>query len=92
MLVLGLSGFLIYDSATEGMSRAEAQKQLMNLKSDYKYIQRDLEYSIKKLNINSELIAIQQQKIESLLRKNEITEAELNEAKNLMQEIFYTDF
>lgn len=87
LLVLGLSGFLIYDSATEGMSRAEAQKQLMNLKSDYKYIQRDLEYSIKKLNINSELIATQQQKIESLLRKNEITEAELNEAKNLMQEI-----
>lgn len=87
LLVLGLSGFLVYDSATEGMSRAEAQKQLMNLKSDYKYIQRDLEYSIKKLNINSELIAIQQQKIEFLLRKNEITEAELNEAKNLMQEI-----
>ena len=87
LLVLGLSGFLIYDSATEGMSRAEAQKQLMNLKSDYEYIQRDLEYSIKKLNINSELIATQQQKIESLLRKNEITEAELNEAKNLMQEI-----
>ena len=27
LLVLGLSGFLIYDSATEGMSRAEAQKQ-----------------------------------------------------------------
>ena len=53
LLVLGLSGFLIYDSATEGMSRAEAQKQLMNLKSDYKYIQRDLEYSIKKLNINN---------------------------------------
>lgn len=87
LLVLGLSGFLIYDSVTEGMSRAEAQKQLMNLKSDYEYIQRDLEYSIKKLNINSELIATQQQKIESLLRKNEITEAELNEAKNLMQEI-----
>lgn len=87
LLVLGLSGFLIYDSATEGMSRAEVQKQFMNLKSDYKYIQRDLEYSIKKLNINSELIATQQQKIESLLRKNEITEAELNEAKNLMQEI-----
>lgn len=86
-LVLGLSGYLIYDASTHSLSKAEVKSELNDLKNDYKFIRKDLENTITKLHNSNELIATQKAKIEFLLSKNEITEQELEIAKKLMQSI-----
>lgn len=87
LLTLGLSGYLIYDASTSGLSEAEAKSELNDLKNDYKFIKKDLENTIEKLHNSNELIIAQKEKIEFLLSKNEITEQELEIAKKLMQSI-----
>lgn len=87
LLVLGLSGYLIYDASTSGLSEAEVKSELNDLKNDYKFIRKDLENTISKLQNSNELIIAQKEKIEFLLSKNEITEEELNIAKKLMQSV-----
>ncbi|MDR2206026.1 MAG: hypothetical protein LBE36_07710 [Flavobacteriaceae bacterium] len=87
VLVLLLSGYLLWDSFTEGMSKAEIQTELNDLKSEYEFLQKDLEYNINSLNLNNKIFLAQKQKIETILKKNKITEAELEEAKRLMKDI-----
>lgn len=86
-LVLGLAGYLIYDNLNRGMSEAEVKSELNDLKADYEYIQKDLEMNLNSLNISNSLIFAQKKKIDNILKKGEITEAELNEAKRLMRSI-----
>ena len=88
LLVLGLSGYLFYDSLNRGeMSEAEVQTQFNDLKTDYEFIQRDLEETLKTQAISNKVIEAQQERIENLMKKNAITEEELFEAKKIMREI-----
>ena len=86
-LVLILSGFMLYDSLNNEMSQAEIQTQFNDLKSDYEYIQKDLEIAVNDSNFNNKEIIIQKQRIEKLIKKNNITQEELNEAKGIMRNI-----
>lgn len=87
VLVIGLSGYLFYDSINGDMSEAEIKTEFMNLKSDYEQMQLDLENNIKDLNLSNSVLLMQKSKIEKLLRKNAISEEELTIAKQLMREI-----
>lgn len=86
-LVLVLSGFMLYDSLNNEMSQAEIQTQFNDLKSDYEYIQKDLEIAVNDSNFNNKEILIQKQRIEKLISKNNVTQEELNEAKSIMRKI-----
>ncbi len=86
-LVLILSGFMLYDSLNNEMSQAEIKTQFNDLKSDYEYIQKDLEIAVNDSNFNNKEIIIQKQRIEKLIKKNNITQEELNEAKSIMRKI-----
>ncbi len=87
LLVLTLSGYMAYDQMSNGYSTNEMKTELKDLRSDYGLIQRDLEASLSSLEISNDIIASQKSKIETLLKKNELTERELAEAKKLMQSI-----
>lgn len=87
VLVLAMSAYLIYDSANSGLSKAEVESELSDIKTEYTVIQKDLEQNLKSLAVNNEVINAQKKKIENILRKSEITEAELFEAKKLLREI-----
>ncbi len=87
VLLVGLAGFLVYDNLNEGMSKAEVQSELSDLKADYQYIQKDLEMNLNSLNISNNMIFTQRKKIENILKKSSITETELEEAKRLMRSI-----
>ena len=87
-LVLVLSGFMLYDSLNNEMSQAEIQSQFSDLKSDYEYIQKDLEVAINDVNFNNIEIIKQKKRIEKLINKNNITQEELMEAKSIMRDIF----
>lgn len=57
-LVLSLSGFLLYDSLNKELSQTEIQEQFSDLKSDYEFIQKDLEVAVNDVNFsNKEIIA-----------------------------------
>ena len=73
LLVLGLAGYLIYDNANKGMTKAEVQSELNDLKSEYEFIQKDMEVNLNSLNISNKLIFAQKKKIENILKKNEIS-------------------
>lgn len=88
LLVLGLAGYMFYDSLDSGeMSKAQIQTEFKDLKTDYEVLQRDLENRVARLNVSNKIIDIQKNKIETLLKKNAISEEELFEAKKLMGEI-----
>ncbi len=88
VLVLGLSGYLLYDSTqSEKMSEAQIQTQFNDLKTDYEFIQKDLENKMGTIDASNTLIVAQRKRIEDLMKKNSITEEELFEAKKLMREI-----
>lgn len=88
LLVLGLSGYLFYNSLNSNeMSEAKIKTELKDLKTDYEFMQRDLQEISKTQIISNKVIETQQKKIETLLRKNAITEEELMEAKKLMRTI-----
>ena len=87
ILVLLMSAYLIYDSSTSGLSEAEVQTELSSLKTEYSVIQKDLEHNLTSLSINNEVITAQKKKIENILKKSEITESELLEAKKLIREV-----
>lgn len=86
-LVVGLSGFLIYDNSHHRKSAAEVKTEFNDLKNDYKFIRKDLENTINKLQISNQVVLEQKQTIENLLKKNEITEQELSIAKKIMKNI-----
>lgn len=86
-LVVGLSAYLFYDSTNGDMSEAEIKTEFMNLKSDYELLQVDLENSMKDLAISNNTILMQKSQIETILKKNAISEEELLVAKQLMSEI-----
>lgn len=86
-LVVGLSAYLFYDSTNGDMSEAEIKTEFMNLKSDYELLQVDLENNMKDLAISNNTILMQKSQIETLLKKNAISEEELLVAKQLMSEI-----
>ncbi len=81
-----LSSYLIYDAST-GLSNVEVKTELNNLRSDYKTLQKDLEVSLEHVAVSNSVIADQKEKLEIILRKNEISEIELAEAKKIMQSI-----
>lgn len=84
VFVLGLSGYLLYDSFNTEMNEAEIQTQFIDLKSEYQYIQKDLELAVNDIRFNNKEIIAQKQKIEKLINKNNITQGELSEAKKIM--------
>lgn len=86
-LVVGLSAYLFYDSINGDMSEAEIKTEFMNLKSDYELLQVDLENNMKDLAISNNTILMQKSQIETILKKNAISEEELLVAKQLMSEI-----
>ncbi len=87
-IILGLSGYLFYDSLHSGeMSKAEVQTQFNDLKTDYEFMQKNMETNTGKLKISNRVIEIQQKKIEDLFKRNSISEEQLVEAKKLMAEI-----
>lgn len=89
-LVLVLSGFMLYGSLNDEMSAAEIQAQFTDLKSDYEYIQKDLEAAISDASFNTDAVVKQKKRIEALMSKSSVTEEELKEAKKLMREISKT--
>ena len=89
-LVLGLSGFMLYDSLNNELSQAEIQEQFSDLKSDYEFIQKDLEVAVNDANFSNKEIIAQKKRIETLLRKNNISQEELMEAKKIMRNISQT--
>lgn len=89
-LVLGLSGFMLYDSLNNELSQAEIQEQFSDLKSDYEFIQKDLEVAVNDANFSNKEIIAQKKRIESLLKKNNISQEELMEAKKIMRNISQT--
>ena len=89
-LVLSLSGFLLYDSLNNELSQAEIQEQFSDLKSDYEFIQKDLEVAVNDANFSNKEIIAQKKRIESLLKKNNISQEELMEAKKIMRNISQT--
>ena len=86
-LVLGLSGYMLYDSLNNEMSQAEIQTQFTDLKSDYEFIQRDLEVAVNDVNFSNKEVLVQKKRIEQLMSKNHITQNELLEAKKIMRNI-----
>ena len=89
-LVLGLSGFMLYDSLNKELSQAEIQEQFSDLKSDYEFIQKDLEVAVNDANFSNKEIIAQKKRIETLLKKNNISQEELMEAKKIMRNISQT--
>ena len=89
-LVLGLSGFMLYDSLNNELSQTEIQEQFSDLKSDYEFIQKDLEVAVNDANFSNKEIIAQKKRIETLLRKNNISQEELMEAKKIMRNISQT--
>ena len=89
-LVLGLSGFMLYDSVNNELSQAEIQEQFSDLKSDYEFIQKDLEVAVNDVNFSNKEIIAQKKRIETLLKKNNISQEELMEAKRIMRNISQT--
>ena len=87
LLVLALSSYMLYDSMNGEMSEAEIETEFNDLKTDYEFMQKDLETKMSSLQISGGVIEIQKNKIEALMKKNSISEEELFEAKKLMQEI-----
>lgn len=82
--ILGLSGYMLYDSLNKEMSETEVKTQFTDLKSEYHYIQKDLELAVSDIHFNSKEIVAQKQKIEKLINKNNVTQEELMEAKKIM--------
>lgn len=82
--ILGLSGYMLYDSLNTEMSETEVKTQFTDLKSEYQYIQKDLELAVSDIHFNSKEIVAQKQKIEKLINKNNVTQEELMEAKKIM--------
>lgn len=82
--ILGLSGYMLYDSLNTEMSETEVKTQFTDLKSEYQYIQKDLESAVSDIHFNSKEIVAQKQKIEKLINKNNVTQEELMEAKKIM--------
>ena len=68
-LVLCLSGFMLYDSLNNELSQAEIQEQFSDLKSDYEFIQKDLEVAVNDVNFSNKEIIAQKKRIETLLKK-----------------------
>ena len=89
-LVLGLSGFMLYDSLNNELSQTEIQEQFSDLKSDYEFIQKDLEVAVNDANFSNKEIIAQKKRIETLLKKNNISQEELMEAKKIMRNISQT--
>lgn len=87
VLVIGLSGILLYESLNTGMSEIEIRQQFSHLKDEYKQIEKDLDMAINDLEINNQEIIAQKEKIGRLIRKNNITEEELNQAKKMMKNL-----
>ncbi len=87
VLVLALSGYLLYDSLNGEMSQAQIKSQFNDLKADYQNMQRDMQSKVGSLNISNKVIQMQQQKLEMLFKKNTISEEELVEAKKIMKSI-----
>ena len=75
-LVLSLSGFLLYDSLNKELSQTEIQEQFSDLKSDYEFIQKDLEVAVNDVNFSNKEIIAQKKRIETLLKKNNISQEE----------------
>ena len=82
--ILGLSVYMLYDSLNIEMSETEVKTQFTDLKSEYHYIQKDLELAVSDIHFNSKEIVAQKQKIEKLINKNNVTQEELMEAKKIM--------
>lgn len=82
--ILVLSGYMLYDSLNIEMSETEVKTQFTDLKSEYQYIQKDLESAVSDIHFNSKEIVAQKQKIEKLINKNNVTQEELMEAKKIM--------
>lgn len=87
IITLLLSTYLIYDTTTSSLSTTEVKTELNNLRSDYRTLQKDLEVSLGHIAVNNKMIAEQREQLEIILRKNEISEIELGEAKKIMQSI-----
>lgn len=86
-LVLVLSSYLLYNSLNNEMSEAEIETQFIDLKSDYEFIQKDLEVAVKDVNFDNKEILAQKNRIESLMKKNKLSQEELTEAKEIMRTI-----
>lgn len=89
-VILGLASYLLYNSLNEEMSEAEIQTQFVDLKSDYEFIQKDLEAAVTDVNFSNKEIIAQKNRIEKLISKNNISQEELTEAKKIMRTISRT--
>ena len=86
-IILGLASYLLYNSLNNEMSEVEIQTQFVDLKSDYEFIQQDLEIVVNDANFNDKQIVSQKNRIEALMKKNKLTQEELTEAKEIMRAI-----
>lgn len=89
-IVLFLSGYLLYNSLNNDMSEAEIQSQFVDLKSDYEFIQKDLEAAVQNINFGNKEILSQKKRIDMLMKKDQLSQEELSEAKEIMRNISKT--
>lgn len=87
VLLAAVTGYSLYESFNGEMSKAEIQTQFSDLKTDYEFMQKDLENSMNSLDKSNTVVQAQQRKIKILLAKNSISEEELMEAKKIMRSI-----
>lgn len=86
-IILLLLGYIGYTKFSPHMSKEEVKKETVNLKKDYEFLKKDLELNLNIVDSSNTLISAQKKRIEELLSKSDLTEEELNEAKNLMRDI-----
>lgn len=86
-LVVGLAGFLLYESLNTEMSEAEVKAQFSDLKAEYQQMQGDLELAIQEVEVKNTEIIAQKQEIDRIVSKGKITEEELHQAKSIMKNL-----
>lgn len=86
-IIVLLLGYIGYTQFFPHLTKDEVKKETATLKNDYEFLKKDLELNLNIVDSSNTLISAQKKRIEELLGKSELTEEELNEAKNLMREI-----
>lgn len=87
-IIFLFSGYLFYDNfQAEKRPPAEIAKEFNTLKQEYAFLKKDLELNLNILNSSNNLIDVQKKRMEELLGKKNLTEKELEEAKEIMHNI-----
>jgi hypothetical protein len=87
-IILSLLGYLVYDSiANDGLSQEEIVAEMKDLRSEYDYIQGELNKRNDNLQEKNQAILKIQLQLKSIFDKKNISEDELKKAKQLIKDL-----